>query len=73
MRSIARVTGFLLETGDAVTVAHRLRYLKTSELEGVSPLFLRRAARNLRAASYSLLVAARRFEHRAELLDHERR
>lgn len=69
MRGIARVTAFLLDATDAAQIAKRLRYLKTSELEGVSSRQLRGAAAHLRAASYSLKVAARRFEHRADLLD----
>lgn len=69
---LARVTAFVLDAVDASTIAARLRHLKTSELEGVSSSQLRAAASHLRAASYSLKVAARRFEHRADLLDYER-
>ena len=73
MRGIARETALLLDTGDAVRIARRLRSLQTIELEGFSAGMLRTAGRNLRAASYSLLVAARRFEHRADVLDLQRR
>lgn len=68
---LARVTAFVLDASEAAGTAKRLRYLKTSELDGVSSSTLRAAAAHLRAASYSLKVAARRFEHRADLLDHE--
>jgi len=68
---ISRATAFLLDTGDAATIARRLRHLRTSELDGVPAKFLRQSARNLRAASYSLRVAADRFDHRADVLEHE--
>ena len=73
MRALARVTAFVLDATEAALLAKRLRYLKTSELDGVSPGTLRAAARQLRAAAYSLRVAASRFDHRAELLEHEAR
>ena len=63
------VSATLLEIPDPLHAANRLRYLPTSELEGVTAEILRHAARRCRAASYSLLTAARRFEHRAELLE----
>ena len=72
MRAIPRETAFLLDTGDAVRISRALRTLRRSELEGISAEMLERAARNLRAASYSLLTAARTFEHRARWLRAER-
>ena len=58
----------LLDVGQLVGDASRLRHLKTSDLDGLGPDTLRRAARHLRAASHHALVAARRLEHRADLL-----
>lgn len=55
---------------DPLKLANEIRHLPTSALDGISIDTLRAAARRCRAASYSLLTAARRFEHRAELLEH---
>lgn len=55
---------------DPLKLANRIRFLKTSELDGVEADVLVRCARRCRAAAYSLTTAARRFEHRAELLTH---
>lgn len=53
---------------DPLALANEIRYLPTSALDGITPETLTSAARRCRAASYSLLTAARRFEHRADLL-----
>lgn len=48
--------------GEAVLTIRRLRDVPADELEGLETDFLEKAARHLRAASYSAHVVARRFE-----------
>lgn len=72
MRGIARETGFVLDMTEPLLSARRLRDLRSSELDGISPALLDSAARHLRAAAYVHLTAARRFEHRARILREDR-
>lgn len=57
------------EVPDPLAVANRYRFAPTSALSKLDVAALRLAASRLRAAAYSLAVAARRFDHRADLIE----
>ena len=63
--------GPLEEVPDPLAVANRYRFAPTSAYSKLGVEKLRTAARRLRAAAYSCSVAARRLDHRADLLERE--
>lgn len=65
MRPIPAETALVLDVGDAVLLARRLRNTPRPAWARLSPAMLEDGARNLRAAAYSLTSLARDLEHAA--------
>lgn len=63
----------IINAGDVTGAARGLRDVKTSVLEEMPPVVLRRAAQLLLAGAYSATSSARRFEGIAARIEREER